>query len=138
MGEVWETSDKVRTRMAATRSSGTRLELRMRRELTDLGVRYRLQTRPVPELRHRADFVFAGARVVVDLRGCYWHACEVHCVRPKTNVDRWAEKFAQNKERDRRVVDELTARGWTVVVVWEHDDLKQKAAEIAGLLRSRR
>lgn len=124
--------------MRATPSSGTSLEARMRQELTHVGLRYRLQLRPEPDLRHRADFVFIGPKVVVDVRGCYWHACELHCILPKTNVGRWELKFERNRERDQKIVDELQTRGWLVIVVWEHDDLEEAAARIAAVVRARR
>jgi predicted amidohydrolase len=38
---------------------------------------------------------------------------------PKSNVDFWAAKFAENIERDRRVQERLARMGWRVLVVWE-------------------
>nr|WP_276499766.1 very short patch repair endonuclease [Agromyces luteolus] len=132
------TDDATSRRMRATRSSGSTLELAMRRELTLAGLRYRLQFRPEPDMRHRADFVFIRPRVIVDLRGCYWHGCEAHCIPPKRNAPRWQEKFAHNRARDRRIVKELESRGWTVIVVWEHDDLRVAASVVARVVRNRR
>ncbi len=134
----WETTAATRRRMQATKSSDTRLERRMRSELTRLGVRYRLQRRPEPDLRVRSDIVFVGARVIVDLRGCYWHACELHTIWPKSNVSRWEEKLLGNRARDQRVVEELTKRGWLVMIVWEHDDLVSAADRIKSIVDGRR
>lgn len=38
---------------------------------------------------------------------------------PKSNVDFWAKKFAENVERDRRTELRLKERGWRVTTVWE-------------------
>ena len=55
------------------------------------------------------------------MHGCFWHA-HVGCRRatiPKRNRKFWEEKFAGNRARDRRVVDQLRAAGWLVETVWE-------------------
>jgi DNA mismatch endonuclease (patch repair protein) len=97
-------------------------ELALRRKLHALGLRYSLQTRPEPDLRRTVDVVFRSARVAVEVRGCFWHACPKHGSAPKTHAEWWMEKFRRNKARDRETVRWLTARGWKVIVVWEHDD----------------
>lgn len=135
--EPWETTPQIRRRMQATRSSGTRLELRMRRALTDAGVRYQLQRKPEPDIRYRADFLFVGARMVLDVRGCYWHACPEHTKWPKTNVSRWNEKLKGNRARDLRVEEQLSARGWLVLVVWEHDNIEAAARQVKSTLTAR-
>ena len=38
---------------------------------------------------------------------------------PKSNIVFWKEKFAENKERDRRNIQKLVEQGWRVLVVWE-------------------
>lgn len=134
----WASSESVRRRMQATPQRNTTPEIRLRRALSDLGLRYRLQTRVDPTLRWRSDIAFKGARVVVDVRGCFWHACEEHRTSPKANAERWAEKLRGNRERDDRMVQELSARGWNVVVVWEHEDATAAARRIQTIVQQRR
>ncbi|WP_454167328.1 DNA mismatch endonuclease Vsr [Microbacterium lacticum] len=136
--ESWASSEASRRRMQATRQRNTTPELRLRRALSDLGMRYRLQTRVEPPLRWRSDIVFKGARVVVDVRGCFWHACSQHRTAPKANADRWAEKLEGNRLRDDRMVAELTSRGWYVVVVWEHEDAETAARRIQVIVDERK
>lgn len=116
--------------MSAQAQRDTKPELALRRAMFALGLRYRLQRRPEPALRYRLDIVFSGPRIAVDVRGCFWHKCQLHGTAPRANAERWADKLTRNVERDARIVSELQARGWIVIVVWEHDDVEMKAAEI--------
>ena len=57
-----------------------------------------------------------------------------------TNASYWLAKIAANRERDRRVTQELTHLGWEVARVWETDilqDVKAIAQEVAALVRNR-
>lgn len=104
--------------MSRIRSSDTKPEMVVRRYLHGLGYRYRLHA---PDLPGRPDLVFRNRKVVIFVHGCYWHRhdnCEL-AYSPKTRTDFWEEKFAENVARDKRVVEELEADGWTVVTVWE-------------------
>ena len=63
---------------------------------------------------------YPGKRVAIFVNGCFWHRCPFCSTRsPKSNVEFWEEKFARNRARDERDVDELVRAGWTVLVVWE-------------------
>jgi DNA (cytosine-5)-methyltransferase 1 len=136
--ESWASSPQSRARMQRQKQKSTKPEVVMRRELTALGLRYQLQVRPEPELRNRLDIVFKGPKVVVDIRGCFWHSCPEHGTKPKLNADRWADKLRRNRERDAEMISTLERRGWVVCVVWEHDDPVAKAKEVATIVESRR
>lgn len=132
----WASSPEARRRMQANRGRDTKPELVLRRELFGLGLRYRLHCRPEPLIRNRLDIVFRGAKVAVDVRGCFWHACSLHGTAPKANALRWREKLERNVARDRQLESDLVALGWQVVVVWEHDDPVVAAKEVAALVKS--
>lgn len=134
----WASSQAVRSRMQATKQRDTAPEMRLRRALTAHGLRYRLQIRPEPELRWRSDIVFRGPKVVVDVRGCFWHLCPEHRSHPKTNAERWANKLLANQQRDVRMESDLRERGWEVVTVWEHEDAIKAAERITAVLAQRR
>ena len=133
----WATSVGTRRRMQAQRQRDTKPEVRLRRELHRLGLRYRLQLRPDPNLRSRMDIVFPGAMLAIDVRGCFWHGCPKHGTSPRANAERWAAKLERTVERDKETVDSLTKLGWDVIVVWEHDDHEEMAARIAQRVRAR-
>lgn len=69
----------------------------------------------------RPDFVFARERVAVFVDGCFWHGCPTHGRTPKTNQPFWITKIARNRQRDRVVRRHLSAAGWKVVRIWEHE-----------------
>lgn len=110
----------------------------MRSALHALGMRYRLDVRPLPTLRRRADIVFRPERVAVFVDGCYWHGCPDHGRPVRSNSEWWASKIAANRDRDADTTDRLEKAGWTVVRVWEHDEPHTAAQRIAGIVRSRR
>lgn len=124
--------------MRGNRSKDTKPELALRSELHRRGLRFRKHAPVVPGLRFRPDVVFARERVVVECRGCFWHLCPVDAVLPKTNLDYWLPKLRRNVERDERNAAVLDRDGWTLVVVWEHEDIQQAANRIEALVRARR
>lgn len=103
--------------MARIRSTDTEPELRLRRALWAVGVRYRLQARTPAG---RADLSSAARRIAVFVDGCFWHGCPEHYVCPRSRVEFWATKLRRNIDRDRRQTLAAEAEGWTVLRFWEH------------------
>jgi len=81
--------------------------------------------------------VFTRARVAVFIDGCFWHGCADHQRVPRTNRDYWIPKLARNVARDREVDEALTAAGWLVLRIWEHEDPVTSADDIASEVRAR-
>src|SRR6185312_6802771 len=105
-------------RMRRVRQAGTKPELQVRRLLHAMGFRYRLQRRDLPG---RPDIVLPSRRAAIFVHGCFWHRHE-GCSRattPKSNVEYWQAKFADNEARDSRVVRALEADGWRIRIVWQ-------------------
>lgn len=123
-------------RMSEVRRSDTKPELALRRELHARGLRYRVDLRPTPSLRGRADIVFSRKRVAVYVDGCFWHSCPEHGVLPKSNSAWWREKLAGNVRRDRMTEAVLDAEGWRVIRVWEHEDPRLAADRIARVVNA--
>jgi DNA mismatch endonuclease (patch repair protein) len=108
----------------------TRPEVAIRSVLHAAGRRFRVAY-PVPDLaRCTIDIAFPRRRVAVFVDGCFWHDCPEHGSRPKANADKWAAKLATNRVRDRRADMHLMDRGWTVLRVWEHEDVSSAYAKI--------
>jgi DNA mismatch endonuclease (patch repair protein) len=123
--------------MQANKRRDTRPELRLRSALHALGLRFRVDRRPVAGIAGRADVVFTRRQMAVFVDGCFWHGCPVHYVAPGTNIGYWTAKVESNRRRDAAVTAALIGSGWRVVRVWEHDDAAASAAEIAILIRLR-
>jgi DNA mismatch endonuclease, patch repair protein len=124
--------------MQGNRSRDTKPEIQLRRLLHAEGLRYRICARPVPELRRTADIVFGPAKVVVDVRGCFWHGCPEHYTRPSANRQFWDAKRERNIERDAETQAAFEAAGWEVIVVWEHEDMTDAVRRVADAVASRR
>ncbi|WP_281374178.1 very short patch repair endonuclease [Micromonospora jinlongensis] len=131
----WASSDATRASMKANKSRDTKPELKLRSAVHGLGLRFRVNYRPLPSLRRTADLVFTRARVAVFLDGCYWHGCPEHFTLSRTNSFFWASKIAANKARDENTTTALRSAGWRVIRVWEHEDPFIAAEQIAHLVR---
>lgn len=130
-------SDQVRRRMCTQRERDTRTERVLRQALHGRGLRFRLHQRLLPGSRREADIVFAASRVAVFVDGCFWHGCPDHATWPRNNARFWREKIEMNRERDRETSDQLTALGWAVVRVWEHESPVDASDRIAKLIEER-
>jgi DNA mismatch endonuclease (patch repair protein) len=136
--EPWASSPAVRKSMVGNRSRDTKPELALRSAVHAMGLRYRVARPPIKGLRRTADLLFPRQRVVVLLDGCFWHGCPEHYSSPRTNATYWSEKVERNVARDRDTDERLAEAGWTVLRIWEHEDVTDAAERVAALIRERR
>ncbi|WP_245908295.1 very short patch repair endonuclease [Pseudosporangium ferrugineum] len=121
--------------MQANRRADTKPEVALRSALHRLGYRYRkdLLIR-LTDVRVRPDIVFTARKVAVFVDGCFWHVCPQHGRQPTTNEWYWAPKLRRNMERDRLANAALTAAGWQVVRIWEHEPLEVALTRVKNAL----
>lgn len=131
-------SQETRKRMVTQKRTGTKPELALRRALHARGLRYRVDAKPLTDLRRTADLVFPRSKVAVFLDGCFWHGCELHSRQTKSNTLWWKDKIDANKKRDAQTTETLVQHGWAVVRIWEHEDTSDAADKVANLVISRR
>jgi DNA mismatch endonuclease (patch repair protein) len=124
--------------MRSNKGRDTKPELALRSAVHALGLRYRVSARPLPGTRRTADLLFTRAKVAVFMDGCFWHGCPEHHTVAVTNGGFWAEKVETNRRRDRDTDQRLAAAGWLSVRVWEHEDPREAARTIAGIVAARR
>jgi len=127
------TSEQRSAVMRKVKGKDTSPELKVRRLLWGMGLRYRLHRRDLPGA---PDIVLSGRRLAIFVHGCFWHGHD--CARgarvPKQNRDYWTGKVGRNRERDMRTQSALEASGWTPMVIWECE-LKD-AATLAARLKA--
>jgi DNA mismatch endonuclease (patch repair protein) len=123
--------------MQANRSDSAP-ERSLRRVLHRRGLRFRKHTAPLAGVRCRPDVVFTRAKVAVFVDGCFWHRCPIHGTAPKANGSWWQAKLDANVARDRRNDAAFAEQGWTVVRLWEHEDVEAMADRVCDLVRRRR
>jgi DNA mismatch endonuclease (patch repair protein) len=124
--------------MQANRGRDTKPELALRSAVHALGLRYRVNARPLKSVRRTADLVFGRARVAVFMDGCFWHGCPDHHTVAATNSAFWAEKVTTNRRRDADTDRRLEEAGWLCVRVWEHEDPHDAALKIRDMVADRR
>ena len=109
-------------------------EIKLRRSLYAIGLRYRLHRKELPG---KPDIALGPSKVAVFVDGCYWHNCPEHGTIPKNNSEWWKEKFQRNRERDSRNDALLREMGWLPIHVWEHEDPDEAACKIGGIVKNR-
>jgi DNA mismatch endonuclease (patch repair protein) len=103
--------------MAKVGTRDTGPELAVRQMLHALGYRYRLHQRSLPG---SPDLAFPARTKAIFINGCFWHG---HGCRwgqlPKSRLDYWGPKIAQNRRRDETKRSQLRKLGWRSLVVWQ-------------------
>lgn len=111
-------SPETRSRMmSGIKGKDTRPELLVRKALFARGFRYRIHDKNLPG---KPDLVLPRYRAAVFIQGCFWHQHDCHLFKwPKSRQDFWRTKIESNKARDAKVISDLTASGWRVLIIWE-------------------
>ena len=111
------TREERSERMRLVRSKHTKPELLVRKLIHAMGYRYRLHGR----MPGSPDLVFRRRCKVIFVHGCFWHGhkCKLGDRLPKSRVQFWSNKIAENRRRDRRVLRHYRSEGWGCLVVWE-------------------
>ena len=100
-----------------------RPKLALRSRLHAAGTPFSCRSGADSGLRRKADIVFTRRRVAVFVDGCFWHCCPEHGTMPASNAEWWETKLRRNVDRDAETNRLLIDAGWTVVRVWEHEDV---------------
>lgn len=106
--------------MSRIRGKNTKPELAIRSLLHRLGYRFTVNAPNNRKLPGKPDIVLPKHRTIILVHGCFWHGHEGcrHFRMPKSRRQWWEAKIFGNRLRDQRNLDELTAAGWNVVVIW--------------------
>lgn len=119
--------------MARVRTRNTTPEVALRRALYAAGIRGWRLHRPLPG---RPDLTFGRARICIFVDGAFWHGHPDH-YRGQSGAF-WDAKIARNRERDRRVNEELRELGWHVLRLWDFEverDLGSCVRRVEQLLK---
>ncbi|MCK4337209.1 MAG: DNA mismatch endonuclease Vsr [Candidatus Aminicenantes bacterium] len=115
--DIW-TKEKRSEVMSRILSYDTKPEQRVRKMLTSMGYRYRLNVKGLPG---KPDILFRKYKSVIFVHGCFWHlhsGCRDGTL-PKTRKSYWHAKLLKNKTRDARNMRALRRQGWKVLRLWE-------------------
>ena len=117
MADTLTEADRSRV-MSRIHARNTGLERRVRAALTRLGLRYRLHVKALPGT---PDIVMRKRRLVIEVRGCFWHShasCRIAKI-PSTNHAYWVPKLKATKQRDAKNLRALQQDGWRVLILWQ-------------------
>ena len=117
------TPEQRRKNMQAVKNKDSKIELLLRKELWDRGVRYRKNS---TKIFGKPDIVFIGKKIAVFCDSEFWHgyAWSVAQDDIKTRRDFWIPKIEKNISRDIQVTAKLRSEGWTVLRFWGREILQ--------------
>lgn len=117
------TPEQRKKNMRAIKSSGTKIEKILEKELWARGLRYR---KNVKSVIGKPDIVFLRDKIAVFCDSEFWHGFnwEERKKDFKSHQEFWIPKIERNMERDKEVTKELKEQGWIVLRFWGKDILK--------------
>lgn len=113
--------------MRQVKNKDSKIELLLRKELWQRGLRYRKNVKTV---FGKPDIAFIGKKIAVFVDSEFWHGYnwDVKKNEIKSNRDFWIAKIERNIERDAEVNEYLSNGGWIVLRFWGNDIKKDVAA----------
>ncbi len=111
----------------------------LRKALHAIGFQFRLDNRKLPG---KPEIALLRKKTAIFVYGCFWHrreSCKVVPL-PKSNTQFWMDKFERNVSRNARLIGELQAMSWDVLMAWECElgppgKVAARAMELASPIR---
>lgn len=113
-------AEQRRKTMQAVKSTGSKIEKKLAKELWKRGHRYRKNDKTI---FGKPDFSFKKIRVVIFVDSEFWHGknWKIRKYDHKTNIQFWYDKIERNIRRDNKVNHILKKDGWLVLRFWGLD-----------------
>ena len=131
---IHKVSERRSRNMSAIKSKNTKPEIKVRKVLHSMGYRFRLHSKDLPG---SPDIVLPKYKTVIFVHGCFWHRhknCKYASV-PKTRQEFWEAKFRENINRDKLNQENLSSKGWKIIIVWECE-IKDKDFDLNRLFKN--
>lgn len=111
-------SDDRSKTMRAIKGKNTSIEIKLRKALFGLGLRYRINYKKLPG---SPDIVLPKYKITIFCDSEFWHGKNLSKKRStiKNNKEYWINKIESNIKRDNKNNNELKSRGWNVLRFWE-------------------
>ena len=126
-----KTDEQISYNMRQVKNKDSDIEICLRKELWQRGIRYRKNVRRV---YGNPDIVFMGLKVAVFCDSEFWHGYnwDERKTDFKSNQDFWIPKIERNIERDKEVNEKLKSEGWIVLRFWGKEIKKETRLLIKG------
>ena len=134
-----KTPEQISFNMRRVKNKDSAIELALRKELWNRGLRYR---KNVKSVYGKPDIAFIGKKIAVFCDSEFWHgyAWEIAQDEFQSRRDFWIPKIERNIQRDQEVNEKLRSDGWIVLRFWGKQikrDVITCADEIERAWRSR-
>ena len=108
------TPEQRRRNMQAVKNKDSKIEVMLRKELWNRGLRYQKNSTKV---YGKPDIVFIGKKVAVFCDSEFWHGYDWENKKNEIKSKRefWIPKIERNIQRDIEVTNKLQAEGWVVL-----------------------
>ena len=135
-----KTDEQINYNMRQVKNKDSDIEICLRKELWQRGIRYRKNVRRV---YGNPDIAFIGLKVAVFCDSEFWHGYNWDERKKdfKSNQDFWIPKIERNIERDKEVNEKLKSEGWLVLRFWGKEikkETKKCADRIENALKERK
>lgn len=133
------TPEQRRRNMQAVKNTDSKIEVMLRKELWNRGLRYQKNSTKV---YGKPDIVFIGKKVAVFCDSEFWHGYDWENKKNEIKSKRefWIPKIERNIQRDIEVTNKLQAEGWVVLRFWGNDikkNLTEGADKIERIIKQR-
>jgi len=124
-----KTTEQITKNMKAVKCKDSEIEILLRKELWQRGIRYR---KNVKDIYGKPDIAFKGKKIAVFCDSEFWHGYDWENRKKdfKSNQEFWIPKIERNMERDKEVNAKLESEGWVVLRFWGKD-IKKNTKECA-------
>ena len=114
------TPEQRKKNMRAVKNKDSQIELLLRKELWNRGLRYR---KNVSNIYGKPDIAFIGKRVAVFCDSEFWHGhnWDIRKNDFKSHQEFWIPKIERNMQRDIEVTKKLESDGWLVLRFWGNE-----------------
>lgn len=132
------TPEQRRKNMQAVKNKDSKIELLLRNELWNRGLRYR---KNVKSVYGHPDIAFIGKKVAVFVDSEFWHGFDWENRKKdfKSHQEFWIPKIERNIQRDIEVNEKLKSEGWAVIRFWGKEiksNLKECADSIERAVKN--
>ena len=126
------TPEQRRKNMQAVKNKDSKIEVLLRKELWNRGIRYR---KNVNRIYGKPDIAFIGMKIAVFCDSEFWHGYnwEERKKDFKSHQEFWIPKIERNMERDAEVTVRIESEGWTVIRFWGNE-IKKNTAQCADII----
>lgn len=127
-----ELTEQRRKNMQAIKSKDSQIEIILRKELWQRGLRYR---KNVNRIFGKPDIAFIGKKIAVFCDSEFWHGYDWEERKKdfKSHQDFWIPKIERNIKRDKEVTTKLESEGWVVLRFWGNE-IKKNVTQCADIV----